>query len=73
MAASKEDLSQWKGFEWRKKTEAFGDRDEAVVAVGPTGDIEGIWQVEMQYNINWWIGRLLTEYQQKQSTRRINR
>ncbi|KAB8238414.1 hypothetical protein ETB97_009340 [Aspergillus alliaceus] len=44
MAASDKDLSQWKGFEWRKKTEAFGDRDEAVVAVGATGDIEGIWQ-----------------------------
>ena len=43
MAASNQDLSQWKGFEWRKKTEAFGDRDEAVVAVGATGDIEGIW------------------------------
>ncbi|BAE56040.1 unnamed protein product [Aspergillus oryzae RIB40] len=44
MAASNQDLSQWKGFEWRKKTEAFGDRDEAVVAVGATGDIEGICQ-----------------------------
>lgn len=25
--------------------ETFGDKDESVVAVGATGDIEGIWQV----------------------------
>lgn len=45
MAASEKDLSSWNGFQWRRKMEAFGDRDESVVAVGATGDIEGIWQV----------------------------
>lgn len=45
MAASEKDLSSWNGFQWRRKMEAFGDKDEAVVAVGATGEIEGIWQV----------------------------
>jgi acid phosphatase len=45
MAAGEKDLSSWNGFQWRRKMEAFGDRDESVVAVGATGDIEGIWQV----------------------------
>lgn len=45
MTASNQDLSKWNGFQWRRKTESFGDRDEAVVAVGATGNIEGIWQV----------------------------
>jgi acid phosphatase len=45
MTASEKDLSSWNGFQWRRKMEAFGDRDESVVAVGATGDIEGIWQV----------------------------
>ncbi|BCR93483.1 putative acid phosphatase [Aspergillus luchuensis] len=44
MAASNKDLSSWNGFEWRRKTEAFGDKDQSVVAVGATGDIEGICQ-----------------------------
>ncbi|KAE8144565.1 phosphoglycerate mutase-like protein [Aspergillus avenaceus] len=44
MATTNKDLSQWKGFEWHRKTEAFGDKDEAVVAVGATGDIESICQ-----------------------------
>ena len=43
MAASKQDLSSWDGFQWRRKMEAFGDNDEAVVAVGPSGAIEAMW------------------------------
>ncbi|THC94489.1 hypothetical protein EYZ11_006012 [Aspergillus tanneri] len=45
MAASNQDLSSWNGFQWRRKMEAFGDNDASVVAVGATGDTEGIWQV----------------------------
>lgn len=45
MAASKQDLSSWGGFQWRRKMEAFGDKDEAVVAVGPGGEIEAMWCV----------------------------
>ena len=45
MAASRKDLTAWNGFEFRRKMESFGDRDQAVVTVGPRGDIEGIWQV----------------------------
>ncbi|GKZ69703.1 lysophosphatidic acid phosphatase type 6 [Aspergillus niger] len=44
MAASNKDITSWNGFQWRRKTEAFGDKDQSVVAVGATGDIEGICQ-----------------------------
>lgn len=43
MAASNQDLSRWDGFDWRRKTETFGGRDESIVAEGATGEIEGIW------------------------------
>jgi acid phosphatase len=45
MVASKEDLSTWDNFQWRKRMEAFGHDDEAVIATGPGGEAEGIWQV----------------------------
>lgn len=45
MAASKQELSSWDGFQWRRKMEAFGEKDEAVVAVGPGGEIEAMWLV----------------------------
>ncbi|EAW07206.1 putative acid phosphatase [Aspergillus clavatus NRRL 1] len=51
MAASEKDLSSWNGFQWRRKMEAFGDKDEAVVAVGATGEIEGIWQVSFFHRV----------------------
>ncbi|KAL3481924.1 histidine phosphatase superfamily [Aspergillus californicus] len=44
MAASKEDLSSWNGFQWRRKMETFGDKDQSIVTVGAGGDIEGICQ-----------------------------
>jgi acid phosphatase len=48
MAASNQDVSAWNSFQWRRKMEAFGNKDESVVAIGATGEIEGIWQVESQ-------------------------
>ncbi|OJJ45749.1 hypothetical protein ASPZODRAFT_68749 [Penicilliopsis zonata CBS 506.65] len=42
MASSKQDLSEWNGFQWRRKMEAFGNNDEAVVATGPGGQMEGM-------------------------------
>ncbi|PYH49385.1 putative acid phosphatase [Aspergillus saccharolyticus JOP 1030-1] len=42
MAASNKDLTAWNGFQWRRKHESFGSKDESVAAVGATGDIEGI-------------------------------
>jgi len=45
MAASKQDTSTWDTFQWRRQMEAFGHDDEAVVAVGPEGEAEGIWCV----------------------------
>ena len=45
MAASKEDLSSWDNFNWRRQMERFGDNDEALTAVGPEGESRGIWQV----------------------------
>ncbi|KAL1999620.1 hypothetical protein VTN02DRAFT_4265 [Thermoascus thermophilus] len=44
-AASKQDMSTWDTFQWRRKMEAFGHDDEAVVAVGPEGEAEGICQL----------------------------
>ncbi|KAJ6121129.1 hypothetical protein N7523_005409 [Penicillium sp. IBT 18751x] len=41
-AASKQDMSTWDGFQWRRKMEAFGDNDEAIIATGPGGEIEAI-------------------------------
>ncbi|KAL1957467.1 hypothetical protein VTO42DRAFT_5930 [Malbranchea cinnamomea] len=42
VASSNSDLSTWDDFRWRRKFERFGDNDEAVVAVGPEGEGEGI-------------------------------
>ncbi|KAL4880932.1 histidine phosphatase superfamily [Aspergillus karnatakaensis] len=44
MAASNEELSSWNDFQWRRKMETFGDRDQSIVTVGAGGDIEGICQ-----------------------------
>jgi acid phosphatase len=45
MASSSEDLSSWNGFQFRRKMESFGNRDQSVVAVGAGNEIEGIWSV----------------------------
>ncbi|KAJ5359647.1 uncharacterized protein N7496_012060 [Penicillium cataractarum] len=42
MAAGNQDLSSWNGFQWRRKMEAFGDNDEAIVATGAGGEIEAM-------------------------------
>ncbi|KAJ6117263.1 hypothetical protein N7512_006988 [Penicillium capsulatum] len=44
MAASKQELSEWNGFQWRRKMEAFGNKDESVVATGPGGAVDGMCQ-----------------------------
>ncbi|CAI7676742.1 unnamed protein product [Penicillium manginii] len=44
MASSSEDLSSWNGFQFRRKMESFGNRDQSVVAVGAGNEIEGICQ-----------------------------
>ncbi|KAL4788563.1 histidine phosphatase superfamily [Aspergillus varians] len=44
MAGSNEDLSSWNGFQWKRKMETFGDKDQTIVTVGAGGDIEGICQ-----------------------------
>ncbi|KAL4915495.1 histidine phosphatase superfamily [Aspergillus aurantiobrunneus] len=44
MAGSNEDLSSWNGFQWRRKMETFGDRDQTIVTVGAGGSIEDICQ-----------------------------
>ncbi|KAJ5648921.1 uncharacterized protein N7484_002644 [Penicillium longicatenatum] len=44
IAASKNDLSSWDGFQWRRKIETFGDNDEARVAAGPGGNLDSICQ-----------------------------
>lgn len=47
MASSNEDLSSWNGFQFRRKMESFGNRDQSVVAVGAGNEIEGIWSVAL--------------------------
>ncbi|KAF7720119.1 Acid phosphatase [Penicillium ucsense] len=42
IASSKEDLSSWSGFQWRRKMEGFGSSDEAVVVTGPGGEVESM-------------------------------
>ncbi|PYH92558.1 phosphoglycerate mutase-like protein [Aspergillus ellipticus CBS 707.79] len=44
MASSDKDMTSWNGFQWRRKLETLGSKDESVVAVGATGDIESICQ-----------------------------
>lgn len=43
MAASNKDLTTWNGFQWRRKHESFGSKDETVAAVGASGEVDGIW------------------------------
>jgi acid phosphatase len=45
MASTKSDLSEWDEFRWKRTMEGFGDSDEAVIAAGPNGETDGIWQV----------------------------
>ncbi len=49
-ASSKQDISSWDGFQWRRKMEAFGNNDESVVAAGPGGEIEAMWLVKVLYS-----------------------
>ncbi|KAJ5226447.1 hypothetical protein N7468_007672 [Penicillium chermesinum] len=42
IAASKQDLTEWNGFQWRRRVEAFGRNDESIAAKGPAGEVEGI-------------------------------
>ncbi|OAX80650.1 hypothetical protein ACJ72_05013 [Emergomyces africanus] len=42
IAGSKEDLSGWDSFQWRRRMETFGENDQALVAVGPEGEAEGV-------------------------------
>jgi acid phosphatase len=48
MAAAKDDLSTWDIFRWRRKMERFGDNDKALVAAGPSGETDSIWQVALE-------------------------
>lgn len=46
-ATSKQDISSWDGFQWRRKMEAFGDNDQSIVAAGPGGEVEAMWLVKV--------------------------
>lgn len=35
--------SQWGTLEWRRRLEKFGDKDAAVLATGPRGELDGVW------------------------------
>ncbi|KAJ6118145.1 Histidine phosphatase superfamily clade-2 [Penicillium samsonianum] len=42
MASSSKDLSEWNGFQWRRKMESFGSNDQAMTATGPGGPVEAM-------------------------------
>ncbi|KAJ5480079.1 Histidine phosphatase superfamilyclade-2 [Penicillium desertorum] len=42
MASSSKDLSEWNGFQWRRKMESFGSNDQAVITTGPGGPVEAM-------------------------------
>lgn len=56
MAASKQELSEWNGFQWRRKMEAFGNKDESVVATGPGGAVDAMWSVAEHSFCAWNAG-----------------
>ncbi|KAM5435420.1 putative acid phosphatase [Microsporum canis] len=45
MASSRQDLSTWDTFQWKRRMERFGDADEPVIALGPKGEVDGICQL----------------------------
>ena len=40
---TKADASTWDELHWRRRLETFGDRDQAVFASGPKGEIDNVW------------------------------
>lgn len=40
---AKADASAWDELHWRRRLETFGDRDQAVFASGPNGEIDNVW------------------------------
>ncbi|KAJ5530409.1 hypothetical protein N7527_003802 [Penicillium freii] len=42
MASSSKDLSEWNGFQWRRKMESFGSNDQSVIATAPGGRVEAM-------------------------------
>ena len=43
IAASDQELTDWNGFQWRRRIEAFGSNDDSIAARGPAGENKGIW------------------------------
>ena len=52
MAAADGGLATWDNFQWRRKMETFGQKNEPVVATGPGGEVDGIWQVQAPKRAN---------------------
>ncbi|KAJ5681187.1 hypothetical protein N7536_012326 [Penicillium majusculum] len=42
MASSSKDLSEWNGFQWRRRMESFGNNDQSVIATAPGGPVEAM-------------------------------
>lgn len=42
---SSPDASQWDSLQWRRRLECSGDDDGPIIATGPKGEVDGIWQV----------------------------
>jgi acid phosphatase len=45
VAMSSGDASTWDSLHWRRRLERFGEDDGPILAAGPNGEVDGVWQV----------------------------
>ena len=41
------DASDWDSLQWRRRLERFGEDDGPVIAAGPNGEVDGVWQATL--------------------------
>ena len=39
--------SKWDALQWRRRLERFGEDDGPIMARGPNGEVDGVWQVTL--------------------------
>jgi acid phosphatase len=42
---SSRDEASWHSLQWRRRLERFGEDDGPIMAAGPNGEVDGVWQV----------------------------
>lgn len=45
---SSPDSSSWDALQWRRRLERFGGDDGPMMAAGPNGEVDGVWQVPLK-------------------------